>query len=187
LVRAARVVFEREGFLDTRVVDIVAEANVAYGTFYTYFDSKEEIFAEVVAALTADFRDIAEAEPVTGLSPAAGIERANRAYLRAYKKNARMMAILERVATFSPELQAVRVEARRYWLARSTQAIRSWQQEGIVDASIDPYYAASALGSMVDRSAYVWLVLGEPYDEDLAIEQLNLLYCRALGLECTEA
>ena len=48
---------------------------------------------------------------------------------------------------------------------------------------IDPYYAASALGSMVDRSAYVWLVLGEPYDEDVAVDQLTALYCGALGLE----
>ena len=29
---------------------------------------------------------------------------------------------------------------------------------------------------------YVWIVLGEPYDEDVAVEQLTLLYCRALGL-----
>ena len=35
---------------------------------------------------------------------------------------------------------------------------------------------------MVDRSAYVWLVLGEPYDEDVAVEQLTALYCGALGL-----
>jgi len=34
----------------------------------------------------------------------------------------------------------------------------------------------------VNRSAYVWLVLGEPYDEDAAVEQLTQLYCRSLGL-----
>jgi len=36
---------------------------------------------------------------------------------------------------------------------------------------------------MVDRSAYVWFVLGEPFDEETAIAQLTLLYCSALGLE----
>jgi AcrR family transcriptional regulator len=47
LLAAATAVFERRGFLETRVADIVAEANVAQGTFYTYFDSKEAVFGEV--------------------------------------------------------------------------------------------------------------------------------------------
>ncbi|HEY1278414.1 MAG TPA: helix-turn-helix domain-containing protein, partial [Acidimicrobiales bacterium] len=56
LVKAARAVFERRGYHDTRVVDITKAAGVAYGTFYTYFDSKELIFAEVVEELHRDFR-----------------------------------------------------------------------------------------------------------------------------------
>ena len=39
LLAAAWLVFERQGFLDARVADIVAEANVAQGSFCTYFDS----------------------------------------------------------------------------------------------------------------------------------------------------
>jgi hypothetical protein len=38
---------------------------------------------------------------------------------------------------------------------------------------------------MVDRSAYVWLVLGEPHEEEVAVEQLTALYCGALGLAYT--
>src|SRR5881398_2960578 len=49
LVTAARTVFERDGYLNTRLTDITAEANVATGSFYTYFASKEEIFAAVLA------------------------------------------------------------------------------------------------------------------------------------------
>jgi hypothetical protein len=60
--------------------------------------------------------------------------------------------------------------------------IQRWQDEGLVDKAIDASYAATALGSMVSRSAFVWLVLGEPYDEEQAVQQVTLLYCRALGL-----
>ena len=52
---------------------------------------------------------------------------------------------------------------------------------------IDAYYAANALGSMVDRFAFVWLVLGEPFEEDPAVETLTQLYCAALGLERSPA
>ena len=182
LIAGARAAFEKNGYLETRVVDIAAEAGVAYGTFYTYFSSREEIFQEVVDALLADFQEIARNEPFTGRSPAARIARSNRGYLRAYRKNARMMAVLEQVATFTDALREVRRDNRTYWVERSQKAIARWQEEGLIDDSVDPYYAATALGSMVNRSAFIWLVLGEPYDEDLAVEHLTRLYCRALGL-----
>jgi AcrR family transcriptional regulator len=182
LVRAARALFEKNGYLDVNVGDIARRARVAHGTFYTYFTSKEEIFAEVVSALLADFRRIAQEEPPAPMGASERIERANRGYIKAYQTNARMMAVLEQVATFNPRLAEVRRDARRYWVDRSTQAIQRWQDRRIVDARIDARYAANALGSMVDRSVYVWIVLGEPYRIDTAVEQLTRLYCNALGV-----
>src|SRR4051794_24768333 len=37
LVKAARVLFERQGYLDTNVGDIAHRARSAHGTFYIYF------------------------------------------------------------------------------------------------------------------------------------------------------
>ena len=183
LVKAARAEFERNGYLETNIQDIARRAKVAYGTFYTYFAAKEEIFDEVVAELVESHRAIAAAEPRTGNDPASRIARANAGYLHAYRANAAMMAILEQVASFNPRLAEIRRVARRFWVDRGTAAIAAWQAEGLVRADLDPYYAATALGSMVDRSAYVWYVLGEPFEEAEAIEQLTLLYCAALGLD----
>jgi AcrR family transcriptional regulator len=182
LVKAARASFEKNGYLDVNVGDIARTARVAHGTFYTYFNSKEEIFSEVVRALLEDFQRIAHEEPPASRQLSERIERANRGYIRAYEANARMMAVLEQVATFNPRLAAVRRETRRFWVDRGTAAIRRWQERGLVDTDIDARYAASALGSMVDRSAYVWIVLGEPYDVDVAVEQLTRLYCNALRI-----
>jgi AcrR family transcriptional regulator len=182
VIKSARALFEKNGYLDTSINDIARHARVAYGTFYTYFSSKEEIFAEVVTALVADFRAIAHTEPRSGDGPAARIARANRAYLMAYQANAAMMAVLEQAGTFSPRLAEIRREARVFWVERAQRAIDSWQRQGLVNAGIDPYYAATALGSMIDRSAYVWIVLGEPFDLDTAVDQVTRLYCAALGL-----
>jgi AcrR family transcriptional regulator len=185
LVKAARALFERQGYLDTNVGDIAKRARVAHGTFYTYFSSKEEIFAEVADGLQHDLVQVAEAEPHLrpGASISERIERSNRGYLRGYEENARMMGVLEQVATFNTRLAAIRRANRRYWVQRNTTSIRRWQDQGLVDARIDAAYAASALGSMVDRSAYVWLVLGEPYELEEATVQLTRLYCNALGLD----
>jgi AcrR family transcriptional regulator len=184
LIKAARALFERQGYLDTNVGDIAKRARVAHGTFYTYFTSKEEIFAEVADALQHQLVLVAEAEPHLPADAAVSerIERANRGYLRGFAQNARMMGVMEQVATFNPRLAAIRRANRRYYVQRNTASIRRWQEQGLVDERIDASYAASALGSMVDRSAYVWLVLGEPFDFDEAVVQLTRLYCNALGL-----
>ena len=57
LLEAAKAVFERTGFLEARVSDIAKEAGMSHGSFYHYFDSKEQVFREVAeqqeALLTA--------------------------------------------------------------------------------------------------------------------------------------
>jgi AcrR family transcriptional regulator len=184
LVKAARALFEKNGYLDTNVGDIARRARVAHGTFYTYFNSKEDIFIEVAENLLADFQRIASEEPMVSdhSSMSERIERANRGYIRAYQANARMMAVLEQVSTFNPRLAQMRRTMRSFWRRRNSEAIARWQERGLVSRDIDAEYAASALGSMIDRSAYVWIVLGEPYDLEQAVEQLTRLYCNALGL-----
>src|SRR6185295_11301824 len=51
LVEAAKEVFEESGFLEARISDIASRAGQSHGSFYYYFNSKEEIFREVAAAV----------------------------------------------------------------------------------------------------------------------------------------
>src|SRR5882757_11072340 len=88
LVAAARKVFEAQGVTEARIVDIAKEAGVAVGSFYTYFDSKEELLREVAATL---FHELIPPLPkALGPDPRARIEAGNRAYVKAYRKNARI-------------------------------------------------------------------------------------------------
>jgi len=185
LIEAARRVFEEKGYTDTRIGDITAEAAVAHGTFYTYFQSKHELFREVMDGLVNDFVAQARSVPGTGDDPASRIERANRGYLVAYRRNARLMGVLEQAAVTDPEVRETRLELRHNWIKRAETAIRRMQEQGQAHAHVDAGYAANALGSMVDRTAFVWLVLGEPFEEEQAVESLTQLYCGALGIERT--
>ncbi|WP_228728359.1 TetR/AcrR family transcriptional regulator [Brevibacillus composti] len=56
LLDTAEEVFGRKGYFDASIVDITQQANVAQGTFYNYFSSKYEIFAELIKQLSRDFR-----------------------------------------------------------------------------------------------------------------------------------
>ena len=51
LLEAAEEVFGERGFEKASIVDITRAAKVAQGTFYVYFESKKEIFTELVESL----------------------------------------------------------------------------------------------------------------------------------------
>ena len=180
LVAAARRVFEHHGFVAARIRDISVAAGVAHGTFYTYFDSKEAIFREVVLAMQADMAGVPE--PLHDAEPWERIEHANRVYMESYHRNAAMMATLEQVVTFNEDIRNIRREVRRPFLDRNARAIRRWQAAGLADPNLDPWYAANALGAMVDRFMYIWLVIGEPFEDDIALEMLTRLWVQALGI-----
>jgi AcrR family transcriptional regulator len=183
VVQAAREVFEDLGFLDTRVAHIAKRAKVAYGTFYTYFDSKEAVFFEIADRLFEDMSRHDEL-PLPGPLPADRIRRANRSYYQAYLRNARILAIVEQVATFNAEFREIRRTHRALSIGRSARAIERWQREGLVEAGLDPEMTARALAAMVDHSVYLWVVQGSGDDDDTErfLDTLDTLNIRALGL-----
>ena len=78
LVQAAREVFERDGFLDARITDITATAGVAAGSFYTYFTSKEDVFAAVMEEVDEEMLHPRLREFADRDDPISVIEAANR-------------------------------------------------------------------------------------------------------------
>ncbi|MFD1811453.1 TetR/AcrR family transcriptional regulator [Rhodococcus gannanensis] len=181
LLDAARTVFETVGFPDTRVEQISQEANVSYGTFYRYFESKEDIFRELSTRL---FEDVHQRIPSdAALSPAAKLVASNRSYYQAYRRNARLMAIVEQVATFNDEFRELRHNHRQQLTERTARAIARWQEDGLVRAQLDPALAARAMAAMVDHTLYLWIVQGDDADEDALLDTLDLMCLGALGLE----
>ena len=51
---------------------------------------------------------------------------------------------------------------------------------------MDAHYAANAIGNMVDRFAYVWLVLGDPFELERAVDTLTHLWINSLALAADE-
>jgi AcrR family transcriptional regulator len=182
LIAAARTVFERDGFLDSRVIDITTEAKTAAGSFYTYFDSKEEIFAAVLAELQDDMLHQHIREAVDTDDPVAIIEASNRAYLLSYQRNAKLMRLLEQVSTIDDNFREVRRRRALAFTERNAASIRTLQARGLADPAVDPYLAATALSSMVSRVAYISYVLGEGWSIDELVRELTRLWTNALRI-----
>jgi AcrR family transcriptional regulator len=185
LLEAGKAVFERDGFLQARISDISAEAGVSHGSFYHYFDSKEEIFREIaeeVEVRLVSMDDIAhDAGPGSG--PIDRIRAANRSYLSAYRKEARIMRVIEEVSRYDDEVRRVRAKRDDYLGVRTESAIARLQAEGLADTRIDTDYAAMALGGMVAKFAEMMFIGGAKFDLNTAVEQLTLLWANALGIK----
>jgi AcrR family transcriptional regulator len=60
ILSAATKVFGSKGFEGTRMEDIAAEADLAKGTVYVYFQSKDEIYEAVVEQVLAEILALTE-------------------------------------------------------------------------------------------------------------------------------
>ena len=95
------------GYLDAGIDDIVAEAGLARGSFYTYFPSKLELFKVLAAEVGEAIAAAVTPEPGSaGLDPVAALDRSNRRYLEAYRLHAAIYGLIEQTASIDPELRA---------------------------------------------------------------------------------
>jgi len=54
IMQAAEKLFREKGYENTIISDIAKELNIAHGTFYIYFKSKEDIFLSILESLCDD-------------------------------------------------------------------------------------------------------------------------------------
>jgi AcrR family transcriptional regulator len=183
LLAGARRVFERDGYLDTRVADIVAEAGVSHGSFYTYFSSKQDVFRGVAHAVGREFSAAVAPSPEDrDLRTYDALEQSNRRYLEAYRANSVMWALVEQVASLDPDIHELRLDGRRAHVDRIARTIRRWQESGQADPQVDPRTTAGALASMLSNFAYWWLAGGDSYDDETAARTLTHICVKAIGL-----
>jgi AcrR family transcriptional regulator len=185
VLEAARVVFERDGYPGTRVADIASTAGVAHGTFYKYFESKDDVFREltnsVVTAMFARTR-----QPDRAPDALTRIARANWRYIRAYREDAEFLAVVWQVAMIDRAYRDFWVQVRQHWADIIERWVRAEIRQGRADDRLDPRIAARALGLMMETFAHHWFVLGEQYDDESALTTLTQLWLNALQLEGAE-
>lgn len=185
-VAAAKEVFEERGFLDTRISDISERASQSHGSFYYYFDSKEQAFRTVVAELEEQL--YAPMEDLLTLKSQLPLEQRIRAALRRYVEvcshNARILAVIGRVASHEPSLRAMRVSRHRAFTERVADFIRQLQARKLADTNLDPHLTAAALGSLTARFMEMWLAHRSiDCTIERTVDQISHLVINMLGSE----
>jgi AcrR family transcriptional regulator len=183
LLDAARAVFARHGYVDTTVELIVAEAGLARGSFYTYFESKTDLFRHLAATIDAEIdREVVKFDRQRGGDTIQNLARSNRNYLDVVRRNADLYQLVEQVAAHDHDVGKARLRSRQRHVARVASSIRRWQANGVADPDVDPTITAAALVAMISGFAQWQYVAGDNYDETEAAAVLTGIWVKACGL-----
>lgn len=184
IIEAAKTVFVRDGYFDTRLVDIAAEAGCSVGTVYTYFEGRDALLEAVFADVEQEMRQVRTVSREG--SPAVKIAASNRDYLESYRKNSKFMGLLEQVSQVQPEFRKLRAQRSRSFVNRNAAWLRELQRAGEVDSAVDVDMMSAALSAMVSRIAYAVWVDGDFENTDATLERVlatvNRAWWSALGI-----
>jgi AcrR family transcriptional regulator len=191
LLEAAKEIFEENGFLSARISDIAERAGLSHGSFYHYFESKEQIFREVAAMVDEELgAPLAEVvlAPSSDLSPHERLREAVRRHFEAYREEARIMGLIEQVSRYDDHVNDLMLSRHRQYQEQMASSIRQLQKRNLADKSLDPAIVATAIGALTGRFAELWLVQGAiETSMEAAVDQVSTMLVSIMGIPKTEA
>lgn len=111
VVDAGLVLLADRDFEKVQMKDVAEEANVALGTVYNYFSSKDHLFAEVLIAWAATLGPSISRNPLRGTNDAERLTEVFHRSVRAFQRQPHLARLVARLET-SPDPFATEILAR---------------------------------------------------------------------------
>ena len=166
LIAAAEEVFSRVGYADASISRITDAAGIGQGTFYLYFDSKLQIFDELVEDLNHRVR-LAMSEASAATENRIDSERAGfRAFFQFTADHPALYRVIREAEFVSPG--ALRLHYTRIVEGYIT-GLRAAGAAGEI-SDIDPTVAAWALMGIGEMIGMRWVLWGDEGSGDEAVE-----------------
>jgi AcrR family transcriptional regulator len=157
LVSAARKVFAEKGLATATARDIVRETDLASGTFYNYFDDKEDAFRAVFEEWLEQARITAREERLqTGIGLEQRIYDSYRSYFELVVADPQMFEVLRRNADAIAMLGSEDLFAAA--VREFVEDMEQWVAEGQLPTEIEPwlpYIARSLAGGAFQIAAHM--------------------------------
>ena len=176
---AARTVFAREGYLATRMIDVVTAAGISTGAVYRYFRDKEDLFTAVVGDLHEELYRVSRSERFSfATDPYDALYEANLNYLRVFHQNRHVLRAFREAVAVNERFALVAESMRRRHNVRFVRACRRLHSITDVDG-VDLSIAAEALACMVEQASYVWFAEEEKRENAVSVEDAARVVARA--------
>lgn len=147
ILRAAIGVFGEQGFGATSVRDIIRRTDLATGTFYNYFDSKEDVFRALVTRVGEELRERLRVARGGADTLPKFIENSFRIYFTYYAENPDIFMMLRSNQTYNGNIIGMEDHQARTGLHELRADIAAARRDNIFpDVDID--YLTAAIGGV---------------------------------------
>ncbi len=168
ILDAAIRVFARQGFHSARVSDIAAEAGVAYGLVYHYFDSKEQMLNELFTERWSLLLDAIRQADVELDSPRDKLGAAAGFIIESYRHNPELMkVIIVEVTRAANSFGRTHLAEIREAYDQIAKIVADAQQAGEFRGDVSPDFAAMLFYGAIEQLLTGWIFEVVPgTDED---------------------
>jgi AcrR family transcriptional regulator len=170
LIEKGRELFGTLGLKKTSIEDLAQAAGISKGSFYAFFDSKEELYLEIIESLEGEIRKqimerLSSKSPLSKESMKSFILEGLRIMetdpliRRMYDQEERDQAL----RSISQERLAQHIRADEDWMLKF---LSEWQEQGfIIDA--DPRAVAGVIRLIITSSLFKDSLGGDSYPESI--------------------
>jgi len=185
VLEAATTLFARGGFAETSMASIASEADVSVGTLYNLFDSKEDLYRELVRSKAATFRKrLVAAIDVPGTATER-LERFLDEQGKLFTEEAHTIRLYYQInsdarmslrASFSEEPRAMYDEA----IERLAALLREGAERGEFDLVATPYRSALYCQAIVNELFFLHASDPVAHPAGAVCEELRRIIHRAV-------
>ena len=164
ILDAAVAVFAEKGFFSSRVADIADRADVADGTVYLYFKSKDEILMTAINTAFDAFMSLARTELKKLSDPAERLRRLAFLHLDALGSNRNMAVVFQMELRQSTRfLSEFSHHHMIEYLGLVREAIIDGQSKGIFRREMSDKIAANCFFGALDEMVTSWVLSEHEY------------------------
>ncbi len=164
ILDAAVAVFSEKGFFTSRVADIADRANVADGTVYLYFKSKEEILMTAINTAFDAFMSLARTELKKLSNPADRLRRMAFLHLEALGSNRNLAVVFQMELRQSTRFLAEFSHHHMIeYLGLVREAILEGQASGMFRREMSDKFAANCFFGALDEMVTSWVLSEHDY------------------------
>jgi AcrR family transcriptional regulator len=183
VMTAGRTVMARDGFLNSRIQDVAAEAGCALGTVYTYFDDKADLLAALLEEVFPEMLEVSRRSLHRG-DAATVLYGAIHDYLAVYRRHRDLFELLAEATASDERFRAYWFTVRGEFVVTMVRGFEGARNSGELDLPGDPVLWASAIGGLTHNFATVWFGMGGerhdgiPFRDNVSVEEAAELLTR---------
>jgi TetR/AcrR family fatty acid metabolism transcriptional regulator len=182
IIEAAIKVFAKKGFFNARISEIAKEANVADGTIYLYFKSKDDILIHLFEESMDRLIKLIQSELAKEDNPISKLKRFIQLHFTLVEGNPNLAEVitveLRQSNKFMKEYNNVKF---RDYLNLISSVIREGQNQGMIRRDVKPAIIKRAIFGALDEVTLPWaLSEKKKYSLNELAEQVTNLFINGI-------